>query len=111
MSEEKSRHWMASLLGSLYIGLYFGWFIWSESGWVATLIWASWLFFVAIMGGVFNMAEALRPSLAVLFLIFSSLLPRAFRFFPVTTVISSGGHIHRGTLARTPVVLRQDLSY
>lgn len=65
-------------------------------GWVATLIWASWLFFVAIMGGVFNVAEALRPSLAVLFLISSSLLPRAFRFFPVTTALVAAGIFNEG---------------
>jgi hypothetical protein len=104
MSEEKSRHWMASLLANLCIGLYYGWFIWSASshrpvevvsrylpGWVATLIWASRLFFYPIMGGVFNVAEALRISLAVLFLISSSLLPIARRFYPGTTVLVGAG--------------------
>ena len=31
MSEEKSRHWMAYLLANLYIGLSYGWSIWSAS--------------------------------------------------------------------------------
>jgi hypothetical protein len=104
MSEEKSRYWMAYLL----VGLYYGWFIWSASshrpvevvsrylpGWVATLIWASWLFFFPIMGGVFNVAEAPRLSLAVLFLISTSLLPITFRFYPGTTVLVWGAYSSR----------------
>ena len=95
---------MRVVMAYLLVSLSYAWFIWSASshrpvevvsrylpGWVATLIWASWLFFLPIMGGVFNVAEALRISLAVLFLISSSLLPIACRFYPGTTVLVGAG--------------------
>lgn len=84
----------------LIVGLYFGWFAWSAlsnrpveavsryvPGWVATMIWASWLIFLPVVAGAFSASDALRLSLAVLFLISSALIPVAFHFNPLATVL------------------------
>jgi hypothetical protein len=86
------------LIGYLVVSLYFGWFIlsaWSDRpteavshyvpGWVAILIWASWLILAPIGRGPLDVPETLRVLLAVLFLISCLLLPLAVRFDPVAS--------------------------
>jgi hypothetical protein len=96
MTARKYRQPIAHLI----IGLYFGWFIWTAlsnrpvealsrylPGRVAAMIWASSLLFLPVVAGVFGLADALRLSLAVLFLIFSALVPLAFHYDPSATVL------------------------
>jgi len=88
-SEKKSRLWLGYLIAALYFG-WFGLTAWSNRpiealsryipGWVATLIWASWLILMPIGRGPLDIPENLRVSLDVLFLISCLLLPIVVRF-------------------------------
>jgi hypothetical protein len=96
MTEKKYRH----LGGYLVISLYFGWFIlaaWSDRpievlsryvpGWVAMLIWASWLVLAPIGRGPLNVPESLRMFLAASFLLSCLLLPVAVRSHLVASAL------------------------
>jgi hypothetical protein len=91
----------------LIAALDFGWFIWTAisnrpldaashylPGWVATMIWASWLILLPV--GILSTAHALRVSMAVLFLISSLLLPLAFHSNPGATVLFGMGILIEG---------------
>jgi hypothetical protein len=95
----KYRLW----LGYLIIGSYYGWFIFAASsnrfieglsryipGWLATLIWASWLNIIPLSEGPLDIPENLQVALGGLFLISSLLLPVAFHFYFVTNLLLLG---------------------
>jgi hypothetical protein len=99
VSAKKYRLW----LGYLIAGLYVGWFISAASsnrpiealsryipGWLATLIWASWLILAPIARGPLNIPKFLRVSLEILLLIAYLLLPVAIRFYPMDTFLIVG---------------------